>query len=240
MLLSFHSYKGGTGKTNLVGNMGVYLAKKGMKVCIIDTDLNGPGIHSLFNLEFENSLIEFLKNECEIRDIVYKPRTELELYIIPARVFEEDITSFSKTPSQAKEKLLGLVDYMNVEYGVEHILFDCSPGINKSSLLTMNLADKATIVSTIDRQDIRGTYIITSMAKELGAHTYLLFNQIPRDNEMEDLLEEFCKKLDVELLGTITYDKDMADTWSRRLVMDGDRKCGYCGQVHKIVERLVG
>jgi len=242
VLLSFHSYKGGTGKTTLVANMGVYLAKKGTEVCIIDTDVNGPGMHSLFNLQFENTLIEFLKNKCDIRDIVYKPEDDLELYIIPTRVCEEDITSFFKTPVEAKKKLLELVGFMEKEYGVEHILCDCSPGINKSSLLAMNIAEKATIVSTIDRQDIRGTYLLSSMAKKLGTYANLLFNRMPleKGDEISHVIKDFCENLDVELLGMITYDEIVAHTWSRRLVMNSNGECSYCKEVGEIAERLVG
>ena len=45
MMLSFHSYKGGTGKTTFVGNLGVLLSTRREKVCIVDTDVNGPGMH---------------------------------------------------------------------------------------------------------------------------------------------------------------------------------------------------
>ncbi len=36
--LAFHSYKGGTGKTSLVVNLGAVYAKQGANVCILDYD----------------------------------------------------------------------------------------------------------------------------------------------------------------------------------------------------------
>lgn len=241
MLVSFHSYKGGTGKTNIVGNLGLLLAQEAQKTCIIDIDANGPGIHSLFNLEFENSLIEYLNNKCEIKDIVYKPETESELYLIPMKVWEDDITSLFKSPSEAKEKVLELIDHIKREYGFEHILFDCGPGINKSSFLIMNIVDKAIVVSTIDRQDIRGTYILTNMAKKLGSYPYLLFNKIPLDRlkEMDKVINEFSKRLETQLLEIIAFDKNVADTWSRRLVIDSAPNCAYCDQIHRIASEIV-
>lgn len=240
MLISFHSYKGGTGKTNITGNLGKYLAKKKHKVCIIDTDVNGSGLHSLFNLKFNNSLIEFLRNECDASEIIYKPEDDLDLYIIPTRVWEEDLTSFFKTPSETREKVNQLIDFVKQEYGIEHILFDCSPGINKSSMLVMNLVDTAIIVSTIDRQDIRGTYLLTNVAKKLGANVHLLFNKIPPDKpeEITDLILEFSKKLNTDLLGSIEFDTKVAETWSRRLVIDNNLDCGYCNQIRAIASDL--
>lgn len=43
----FHSFKGGTGKTNLLANVAVTLALKGLKVGVVDLDLKAPGLHSI-------------------------------------------------------------------------------------------------------------------------------------------------------------------------------------------------
>lgn len=243
MLLSFHSYKGGTGKTTLVGNIGQYLAKGGHKVCLIDSDVNGPGLHSLFDLKFKNSMIEFLKGQCNIEDIIYKVDDDLELYLIPSIVCEEDISAFFNTPSDAKKKMLEIVNFVESEYGVEYVIFDSSPGINKSSLLVMNMSDKATVVCTIDRQDIRGAYVLVSMAKKLKTNVHLVFNKIPvdRSNEIDVAIEEFCGSLGAELLCILTYDEVVAKAWSRKLVIsdDGGHGCEYCGQVVKLVEKLI-
>ncbi|MBN2111106.1 MAG: MinD/ParA family protein [Methanosarcinaceae archaeon] len=240
MLLSFHSYKGGTGKTTLVGNLGVLLAMGGKKVCIVDTDVNGPGIHSLFDIKYDMTLIEFLQGRCRAKDIVYK-HGDLELYIIPARACEEDLSSFFNTPAEAREKMSGLINILQKDFLMDHILFDCSPGINRSSLLTMNLVDKASIISTVDVQDIRGTYILSGMADKLGTRANLLFNRTPRDKqkEIEDVMEDFSNKLGAILLGSITFDDHVARAWSRKLVMEDDPECDYCRQLKAIAEKLV-
>ncbi|KXS40661.1 MAG: cell division inhibitor [Methanolobus sp. T82-4] len=242
MLLSFHSYKGGTGKTTLVGNLGVLLARDGSKVCIVDTDVNGPGLHSLFDIKYDLTLIDFLQGRCRAQDVVYKHDHEgIELYIVPTRACEEDISSLFNTPGEAREKMSELIKVLQRDLSIEHLLFDCSPGINRSSLLTMNLVDKATIICTVDVQDIRGTYILSSMAEKLGTRANLLFNRTPGDKqkEIDEVIKDFSNKLGTDLLGSIAFDDYVARAWSRKLVMEEDPECDYCLQLRSIAEKLV-
>ncbi|MGB3908105.1 MAG: MinD/ParA family protein [Methanomethylovorans sp.] len=241
MLLSFHSYKGGTGKTTFVSNLGVHLAQYGQKICIIDTDVNGPGLHSLFDVHFSATLVDFLRDECKIAEIIYKPYKNMDLYIVPSKACEEDITSMFGSPGEAKDKLLEIIKFLKRQLQVDHVLFDCSPGINKSSLLIMNIADRATIVSTIDVQDIRGTYILSSMSSKLGTKANLLFNRTPRDksDEINVIVTEFSKKLGTSLLGSLNFDDTVARTWSRKLVALEEKDCGYCQQLQTIATRML-
>lgn len=224
-----------------MSNLGVHLAQQGQKICIIDTDVNGPGLHSLFDVHFSATLVDFLRDECKISEIIYKPYKNMDLYIIPSKACEEDITSMFNSPGEAKDKMLEIIKFLKRQLQVDHVLFDCSPGIHKSSLLTMNIADRATIVSTIDIQDIRGTYILSNMSSKLGTKANLLFNRTPRDksDEINGIVAEFSKKLGTSLLGSLTFDDTVARTWSRKLVVVEEKDCDYCQQLRTIATRLL-
>lgn len=47
-VITFYSYKGGTGRTLAVANLGVLLARLGKKAVLVDFDLDGPGLDSKF------------------------------------------------------------------------------------------------------------------------------------------------------------------------------------------------
>jgi septum site-determining protein MinD len=49
-IISIHSYRGGTGKSNLTANLATLVARDGNRVAVIDTDLPSPGIHILFGV----------------------------------------------------------------------------------------------------------------------------------------------------------------------------------------------
>ncbi len=50
-IISTHSYRGGTGKSNLTANLAAGLALRGHRVGIVDTDIQSPGIHALFKVD---------------------------------------------------------------------------------------------------------------------------------------------------------------------------------------------
>jgi len=50
-IISVHSFRGGTGKSNLSANLAALYALAGKRVGVVDTDIQSPGIHILFGLQ---------------------------------------------------------------------------------------------------------------------------------------------------------------------------------------------
>jgi len=50
-IISTHSFRGGTGKSNVTENLAVLAARAGHRIGVIDTDIQSPGIRVLFQLE---------------------------------------------------------------------------------------------------------------------------------------------------------------------------------------------
>jgi MinD-like ATPase involved in chromosome partitioning or flagellar assembly len=70
-IVSIHSFRGGTGKSNTTANLAALLAALGQRVGVVDTDIASPGIHVLFGLEEDqmgHSLNDYLWGKCEIQD----------------------------------------------------------------------------------------------------------------------------------------------------------------------------
>src|SRR5881394_1884945 len=68
-IISIHSFRGGTGKSNITASLAVLLAAEGRRVGIIDTDIQSPGIHVIFGLkeqDIKHSLNEYLWGQCSI------------------------------------------------------------------------------------------------------------------------------------------------------------------------------
>ncbi len=64
--ISVGSGKGGTGKSLVVVNLGVLLAKNGRRVCVVDLDLGGADIHILYGVfEPKSSLSDFLSRRVD-------------------------------------------------------------------------------------------------------------------------------------------------------------------------------
>ena len=49
-IISVHSFRGGTGKSNTTANLAAVVAAAGQRVGVIDGDIQSPGIHVLFGL----------------------------------------------------------------------------------------------------------------------------------------------------------------------------------------------
>ena len=48
-ILTFYSYKGGTGRTMALANVAWILASNGNRVLSVDWDLESPGLHKFFH-----------------------------------------------------------------------------------------------------------------------------------------------------------------------------------------------
>ena len=73
-IISTHSFRGGTGKSNTTANLAVLVARAGHRVGVIDTDIQSPGIHVIFQLpesRVERALNDYLWGKCAIEEAAY-------------------------------------------------------------------------------------------------------------------------------------------------------------------------
>ncbi len=70
--ISVGSGKGGTGKSMVVANLAYLLAKAGKKVCVVDLDIGGADVHTLYGIfEPQHTLTDFLTRRLDsLTDIV--------------------------------------------------------------------------------------------------------------------------------------------------------------------------
>ena len=101
-IISIHSFRGGTGKSNTSANLAALLVAGGRRVGVIDTDIQSPGIHVLFGLEgsaLHYSLNDYLWGRCEIDQAAYDVSAQLEpdgtgkLFLIPSSIQADEIVN---------------------------------------------------------------------------------------------------------------------------------------------------
>ena len=74
-IVSLHSFRGGTGKSNTTANLAVSIARRGNRVAIVDTDIQSPGVHVLFQLadgRVTFALNDYLWGNCKIEQAAYE------------------------------------------------------------------------------------------------------------------------------------------------------------------------
>jgi tetratricopeptide (TPR) repeat protein len=65
-IVTFYSYKGGTGRTMAMANVAWILASNGAKVLVVDWDLDSPGLHRYFHPFLDAQLVEVTPGVIEL------------------------------------------------------------------------------------------------------------------------------------------------------------------------------
>ncbi|NJR76487.1 MAG: P-loop NTPase, partial [Scytonema sp. CRU_2_7] len=93
-IIAIHSFRGGTGKSNLTANLAVAMALQENRVAIVDTDLQSPGIHALFGIDETitgKTLNDYLWNRSSIADTACDVTSHLaidqgKVFLIPSSI----------------------------------------------------------------------------------------------------------------------------------------------------------
>ena len=158
MIISFHSYKGGTGKTLLSVNLATILASRGKKTCLLDLDFSAPSLHSIFkNVESDFWLNDFLNRACKINRVLNCCNSTLDvkgnLYVGLADPSTKAIREMSskdrKWEMQALSRLFSLKTSLFNELDFDYVILDTSPGLQYSSINAIFVSDVSFLVTTL-------------------------------------------------------------------------------------------
>jgi MinD-like ATPase involved in chromosome partitioning or flagellar assembly len=174
-IISIHSFRGGTGKTTISTNVAVLLAKSGLRVGILDSDIQSPGAHILFGLtcnEIGKALNHFLWGECKIEDTAYEITDKLgdtaegKLFIIPSSIQASDIARILRDGYDEK-KIQDALTQIGQTLELDILIVDTHPGFNDTNLLIVALSDTLGVLLRPDQQDYQGTSVTMQVARKL-------------------------------------------------------------------------
>jgi MinD-like ATPase involved in chromosome partitioning or flagellar assembly len=187
-IISIHSFRGGTGKSNTTANVAAILATQGLRVGVIDTDIQSPGIHILFGLEgteITTSLNDYLWHGLDIKETAVDVTANLgqaisgQLFLIPSSVKPGEITRVLREGYDARKLTQGLKDLVDA-LRLDVLLIDTHPGLNEETLLSIVISDALVVIMRPDKQDYEGTGITVKVARELQVpNLMLVVNKAP-------------------------------------------------------------
>lgn len=136
MIITSFFLKGGVGKTTIISNLAVHLAKN-KKVCIIDLDSqsNIANCFGIFGNSLKTTLIEYLQEpKSNIKDLLIEISPSLS--IIPSN---SNLIMFDSLKENQKTKLNPLIEELNKSF--DYILVDTQPSFNVLSSYFLKLTD---------------------------------------------------------------------------------------------------
>jgi MinD-like ATPase involved in chromosome partitioning or flagellar assembly/CheY-like chemotaxis protein len=218
-IIAVHSFRGGTGKSNLTSNLAVSLAKQGKRVAIIDTDLQSPGIHVLFGLEDEQidcTLNDYLWERCALTDAAYdlshilpQQTSTGALYLIPASVKANDITQILHEGYHQDLLLAGFTEIIR-DLQLDFLLIDTHPGINEETLHAIAVCSLLVVVLRPDYQDYQGTAAIVELARMLSVSEMLMVvNKALPSFDVQPYRQQLETAYDVPVAAVLPFAQEM-------------------------------
>jgi MinD-like ATPase involved in chromosome partitioning or flagellar assembly len=187
-IVSVHSFRGGTGKSNTTANLAALLAAKGSRVGVVDTDIASPGIHVLFGLaenQMAHSLNDYLWGKCEIQETAHDVTSSLGLqgegkvYLVPSSIRAGEIARVLREGYDVGLLNDGFRDLIQTLH-LDVLMIDTHPGLNEETLLSIAVSDVLLIVLRPDQQDYQGTGVTVEVARRLDVPAMkLIVNKVP-------------------------------------------------------------
>ncbi len=202
-IISVHSFRGGTGKSNTVANVAALLAASGCRVGVVDTDIQSPGIHVLFGRhgsELTKTLNDYLWGRCAIAEAAYDvtPQTLVQalgeihgrIFLIPSSARTSEITRVLREGYDSGNLVRGLRDLID-QLNLDVLMIDTHPGINEETLLSIAISHTLAVVMRPDAQDYEGTGITVEVARQLEVpNLMLIINKTPTGLDRNALQEQ--------------------------------------------------
>lgn len=223
-IIAVHSFRGGTGKSNLIANIGANIALQGQRVGIVDTDIQSPGIHVIFGMndrKIKRTLNDYLWGYCDIKDTAYDVTDVLiseqgntgtikgSLYLVPSSIKTGEIARILREGYDVVRLNDGFQELIS-SLKLDYLLIDTHPGLNEETLLSIGISNILVILLRPDHQDFQGTAVTVDVARKLKVSKMLLvINKVLPNLNFTELQEQVEKIYEAPVAGILPLSEEM-------------------------------
>jgi MinD-like ATPase involved in chromosome partitioning or flagellar assembly len=243
-IISTHSFRGGTGKSNITANIATVLAQRGFRVGVFDTDIQSPGIHVIFGLNEDNTghtLNDYLWGQCTIQEASHKVLSFPSggaVYLVPSSIDPNSIARILRDKYDANDMHTAFRDLI-ASHSLDYLLIDTHPGLNEETLLSIAISDTLLIVLRPDQQDFQGTSVTVDVAKRLRVPDVgILVNKIPPEYDADALSKRVADTYECDVAATIYLSTKVVQNGSASIFCLTNPDAPFSQAIEKIVNRL--
>ena len=231
VVLTVHSHGGGSGKSYVAASLAAVLARRGLTVCLVDTDVQAPGLHVLLGLteaDVTDTLADTLLDRCEIESAVYDVTDRLgaspagRLMLVPGRLDPDLIAQLVGDGYDAgllDEAIHVLIDRLTPDV----LVLDTQAGMTNETMVALAAADAVAILIRADAQDLRGGAVATAMTHLLNCpRTAVVVNMLAAADDADEVRARAARAYGTDVAAVIPYLPEVAELSTGRLLLIDD------------------
>lgn len=217
-IFSVHSFRGGTGKSNTTANLTAILAQRGLRVGVVDTDIQSPGIHVLFGMAEEAmkpTLNDYLWGNAPIAGCAHDVTASVggavkgKILLVPSSVKGGDIAKILREGYDVSLLNDGFQSLIR-DLSLDVLIIDTHPGLNEETLLSIAVSDALVLVMRPDQQDYQGTGVTVEIARRLKVpHIFLVVNKTPPQFDAQTVAERVGSTYGLEVAAVLPHSDEM-------------------------------
>ncbi|MBR5387885.1 MAG: septum site-determining protein MinD [Clostridia bacterium] len=194
------SGKGGAGKTTVTANLGIFLAKTGARVVLVDVDFGLNNLDVVMGVE--NKIVydvaDILDGRCRVKQALVQDNGHKNLFVLPSGSLTASSPVSGQQLKLITESLSELFDY---------VILDCPAGLDCGFHRAVACADEAVVVTTPNLPSLRDADKAVTILKSYRLNKIsLVVNRARGDLIMSDKMlfpKDIESLLKIPLIGVL-------------------------------------
>ncbi len=174
-VITVASWKGGVGKTNVVANLAISLARSGHRVMVFDADLGLGNIDILLGLTPRFNISHVLSGEKSLEQVLV--RGPQDIWVLPA---SSGVSSMAALDTRSQARLIDAVSSLAIP--LDYLLVDCAAGIAGDVLTFSRAAQDLVVVLSNEPASVADAYALMKvLSRQYGLRRFHLLPNMVRD-----------------------------------------------------------